>query len=183
MKKYISFIRGINVGGKNRIKMDALKTKMSENGFSNCQSYIQSGNLIFETGIKSKKEVKSKLESIFLEHFNLSILVYITNIDELTLVFEQNHFTTVDTKQLYFTFLLETPNTIDLKNLETIDKKNDEFEISNTVIYINCIGGYSKTKLSNAIFEKKLNVPATTRNWNTLSKMILLAEKKHKKTP
>ena len=77
MNKYVALLRGINVGGKNKIKMTELKKVFEDSGFLNVKTYINSGNIIFSSPITNEENLKEKCELIIFEHFKLTIPVTI----------------------------------------------------------------------------------------------------------
>lgn len=174
MTHYIAFLRGINVSGKKSLKMQLLKDAFTQNGFADTQTYIQSGNIFIPNCELNKKSVKIKIEKILLTEFDIETICIIKTANELETILNNIPFSIENTKQLYFTF---TETTIDKELIKTIAKgayKEDLFSASNDCIYIQCINGFGKTKLNNNFFERKLKCKATTRNWNTLVKMIHL---------
>ena len=175
MKKYILFLRGINVSGKNMISMKELKSYFEGIGFEDVVTYIQSGNIVFNFQETSHENLKTQIESLILQKFGLQIVAFITQKTALESILENQPFKNIeDTKQIYFTFLERELTKEETQKLTSNQALPDEYVVSQDVIYINCINGYGKTKLTNTFFEQKLKISATTRNWNTLVKMIEL---------
>ncbi len=83
MEKYIALLRGVNVGGKNKISMSLLKTAFEDHGFSEVSTYINSGNIIFKSSIKDINEIKIQSEKIIKQNFDIDILVVIVTKSEL----------------------------------------------------------------------------------------------------
>lgn len=177
MSDYIIFIRGINVSGKNILKMKLLKETLLKYDFTNVQTYIQSGNVFIQDSTLSKNALKLQIEDILEKDFNIQTTVLIQTVEEVKILLTQIPFSTENTKQLYFTFIDSIPNNETVLQLKGNDYKGDQFTISKNCIYIQCINGFGKTKLNNNFFEKKLSVKATTRNYNTLVKMTTFASK------
>lgn len=175
MKTYIILLRGINVSGKNRLKMEELKTMLKKHNLKNCQTYIQSGNIVLTTNL-SKNELKHLIEKQLLNEFSIETEALIFNRQELLDIFNSPNYQKEETKQRYFTFLNTIPGKENLDQLTSITYPLDSFTNEKNVIYINCPGGYGKTKLNNNFFEKKLGIKATTRNYNTVKKLIDLSE-------
>ncbi len=177
---YISILRGINVSGQRMIKMDALKQMYSELGFKNIQTYIQSGNVVFQF----KKSEAGKLEKMISKKLNetsgFEVPVIAKELQEIKDVLENNPFINEkheNTDHLYVTFLSEEPSKESIEKINSGQYSNDKFIIKGKTIYLFCSTGYGKTKLSNTFFENKLKLNATTRNWKTINKLADIAEK------
>lgn len=172
MKKYIVLLRGINVSGKNKIPMAALRKLLNDLEFKNVQTYIQSGNIIL-TSEQSKLEVSKSIKKSILLKFDLHIHVIIKTVLELNEIIKNYPFSLENEKIVAFTFLDK------ISDKETIEVKNigeDLYKIVKDVVYLNCKSGFGKTKLTNNVLEKKLNVNATTRNLKTTLKLAELAK-------
>ena len=179
MVTYVSMIRGINVGGK-KVKMDRLRELYISLDFEDVKTYIQSGNVIF----KSKKFDKIKLSHIIEkeigEIFEFDVKVLIRTKNEMLNIINGNPFKQEDIKHIYVTFLSDIPSEKLIKDLthiidEDIENKSDKYTIIGEEIYLLLPDGYGRTKLNNNFFEKKLGIPATTRNWRTVNKLVDIA--------
>ena len=178
METYISILRGINVSGHKLIKMEALKKMFEELKFQNVRTYIQSGNVIFESKKVDTKSLENKIEKQILKNFSFEVPVLVKEKDEIKKVLDQNPFLknrNEDITKLHFTFLSSEPDTANISKLSDIKFNNDEFVISGKSVYLFCPDGYGNTKLSNNFFESKLKVSATTRNWKTIIELNTLA--------
>lgn len=179
MKTYIALLRGINVTGHNKIKMFELKSLFIDLGFKNITTYIQSGNIIFETNKLDTNNIEQQITLAVKKHFNYTINVLVITVNHLKTIFNSNPFLkieNIDITKLHVTILKNKPNLESVPQIENFIKNNDdEFEILDKNIYIYCPNGYGKTKLNNNLFEKKLQSVATTRNWKTISKLVELS--------
>lgn len=176
MKTYIVLLRGVNVSGKNIIKMADLKTVLNDNGFKNVSTYIQSGNIILSSDLQ-KDDVKSKVQQLINAHFQLQIAVFCFDLKEMETALQNNPFTdNIEPNKLFFTFLNEEPSADLLADLSAIDFAKDQFKVIDKVLYFYLPEGMSNSKLNNNFFEKKLKVTATGRNLNTIHKLIDLAK-------
>jgi uncharacterized protein (DUF1697 family) len=180
MVTYIAILRGINVGGKRMIKMDALKQLFLSLGFSNIETYIQSGNVIF----KSKKLKEDKLASIISEAiknvFTYDVPTIVKNVDEIKQILSTNPFVKDNNKLvdfLHVTFLDATPTKENIESVTKLQFGDDSFSIIDNAVYLYCPNGYSNSKLTNSFLENKLKVTATTRNWKTCNELLGIAEK------
>ncbi|MEO7834356.1 MAG: DUF1697 domain-containing protein, partial [Ginsengibacter sp.] len=159
-----------------------LKALYEKLGFKNVSTYIQSGNVIFESNEKfSDTELAKKIETAIDKKYDFEVVVIIRSGEEMKDTISSNPFLkekNSDTKKLYVTFLSEIPAKENVENIGNIDFSPDRFIIFEKVVYIYVDNGYGETKISNNFFEKKLKVRATTRNWNTVNKLSDLASSK-----
>ena len=175
MKTYLSILRGINVGGKRIIKMDALRQLFVELGFQNIQTYIQSGNVIFQSRKIDLEKLEQQITEAIGSKFNLDVPVIVKACEELKQVIESNPFLndqTKDTAHLHLTFLSEKPDQLHLTKIKNDLFLPDEFQIIDQVVYLYCPNSYSNSKLTNRFFETNLKTIATTRNWKTANELL-----------
>ena len=177
MIAHISMLRGINVGGKNRIKMEELRELYETLGFENVQTYVQSGNVIFESTDADITKIANRIEKKIKGVTGLDIPVFIRTRSEFQGLVKNTPFAGKDTTKLHVTFLSEVPQYLPVDEINAAKARNEEFSISGREIYLYCPNGYGITKLSNNFFERKLNVLATTRNWNTVNVLLSMTER------
>lgn len=171
-------LRGINVGGHKKIKMDVLKQLYVQLGYLNVQTYIQSGNVIFQTMDSDATDVEKKIEKQILKVTDLEVPVLVLKLEEMKQTVENNPFTldsTKNTASFHVTFLSAIPDTTSVEKLRSTNYGADQFEQLNKVIYVYCPTGYGTTKLTNTFLENKLKVTATSRNWKTVNELVRLA--------
>ncbi|MBN2638921.1 MAG: DUF1697 domain-containing protein [Bacteroidales bacterium] len=180
MTQRISILRGINVGGKRKILMPDLITMMKKLGFSDCRTYIQSGNMLFNYDQNvENSELELLIEKAILQTFEFDVPVMVRTKKDFLKLAEINPFyrdKSTDMDRLHVTFLKETPTQKFVAEIANIDFTPDSFQIIDNHVLLYCSGKYSDTKLTNQFFEKKLKVQATTRNWKTVLKLIELLE-------
>lgn len=179
MEKYISILRGINVSGKNKIKMDDLKLIYESVGFKNVATYIQSGNVIFEFKTVDRKELSELISGSIKKKLEFDVPVFVLTSDKLNEIFSNNPFINnrdENISKLHVTVLDNSPDKNLVSELLKTNSGIDEFILKDNIVYLFCPSGYGKTKLTNAFFEKKLKVSATTRNWKTITKLVELSE-------
>lgn len=173
--KYISLIRSVNVGGRNKVKMAEFRECLAKApGLSNIQTYIQSGNVVLESD-KSASEVSAAISKIIKDHFGFEAEVITKTLEELKDLFAGYSIKGIDQKQQYFTFLLNAPDEQGKQKLADRDFGNDKYDIKNDIVYIGYAISASETKLTNNVIENKLGVAATTRNRNSVKKLIELS--------
>ncbi len=169
--RYAAFLRGINVGGHKQIKMESLREIFESLGFENVKTYINSGNVIFDAEDDSKDMVK-KIENKISKVIGYEVAVFLKTIKEIQDIVKTNHFKKIKKDETaYVTFLpleLKAPKVPIASNngdVEVLSLKNNvAFSISRKIN-----GRYG---FPNGLIEKKLKCLATTRNWNTINKII-----------
>ena len=179
MKTYISILRGINVNGKNLIKMKSLQEMYEELGFQNVRTYIQSGNIVFQSVEVNPDELEQTISDGIVKQFTANVPVLVLEVSELKSILEQNPFLTddkYDISKLHITFLSKSPNKTFVDKIGDSSFLPDEYFIKGKAIDLFCPNGYGKTKLSNSFFENKLKVKATTRNLRTVMELVKLGD-------
>ena len=175
MTRYISILRGINVGTGRKVPMADLKKLCEIMGLQNAQTYIQSGNVVFELPqSESVSELEIRLQQAFSESFGFDIPVLVRTAEEWAESIVRNPFLkeeNVDIDRLHLTCLKELPATDLLEKIRTVQYPPDRYVIIGRNVFIFCAAGYGTSKLVNSFFESKLKVPATTRNWKTVMKL------------
>lgn len=175
MIKHLALLRGINVSGHNMIKMDALKTTLEAVGFINVETYIQSGNVFAETEEESAFGVGFKIKQEIFKTFGHDVPTIVIGKNDLEMCFKNNPFLKqkdVDTKKLYVAFISKELSSSAINELKISQFKPDEAVIDGNKIFIKYDVGAGKTRLDQKYIEKKLNVTATIRNWNTVTKLL-----------
>ncbi|MFY0630110.1 MAG: DUF1697 domain-containing protein [Flavobacteriaceae bacterium] len=171
MTRYIVLLRGINVSGKNKLPMQELRDLLNDLGYQNVQTYIQSGNVILDAD-ETKTVVCQKIKEGIVDTFGYDVPVLARTISEWENVIAKYPFPTENPKIVAFVFLNQKTNET---KIEAKGINDDEYQIDNDMVYIYCPTGFANTKLSNNLFERKLKVTATTRNYNTTIKLLALA--------
>jgi len=161
------------------IKMEALKTTLEAIGFTNVVTYIQSGNVFLETEEESGFGVGFKIKQEIFKTFGHEVPVIVIGKNDLELCFKNNPFLKqkdVDTKKLYVAFISKELSSSAINELNISQFKPDEAVIDGNRIFIKYDIGAGKTRLDQKYIEKKLNVTATIRNWNTVTKLLEMYE-------
>ncbi len=164
--KYTSFIRGINVSGKNIVKMADFRLELEKAGLEDVQTYIQSGNVVSNSKSESE-EVSKTIVGVLKDHFDVNVPVMTMDLDYLKKVIASNPYKNEDPKKTAIGFLNKTPEMMDLPGI-----KDEKYAIGDQCIYLFYPSGMGKSKLSNALIEKKMEVVSTMRNLNTCNKML-----------
>jgi uncharacterized protein (DUF1697 family) len=176
MAIYVALLRGINVGGRRKVAMEDLRRVFQELGFTDARTFIQSGNVIF-SGPASAARLAHDLEQRIARDIGTAPTVLLRTKQELGRVIAANPFLAhaKDHSRLHVTFLVEKPAAAAVKALVRPAGETGEFALRDREVYLHVPDGYGTSKLGNAFFEKRLGVSATTRNWNTVTKLFSLA--------
>ena len=181
MTTHLALLRGINVSGHNIIKMEALKTTLEAIGFQNVQTYIQSGNVFVDSDEENASKVGFMIKQEIFKVFGHEVPIVVVNKDDLAVCFKINPYLKekdVDTKKLYVAFVSTTLKSDNINDLKISQFKPDEASIDGNKIYIKYAVGAGKTRFDQKYIEKKLNVTATIRNWNTVTQLLKIYEEK-----
>ena len=179
MPTHISLLRGINVSGQKTIRMADLKNLYDALGFSDVRTYVQSGNVVFAAANPDPAALAASIEAHIRQTFGFDVSVFIRSAQDFQGLLKANPFLngrSEDPAKLHVTFVYAPPAATRLSALEKPAAGNDEFLVAGREIFLFCPDGYGRTKLSNTFFEKKLGVPATTRNWNTINALLQMAQ-------
>ncbi|MEE9352738.1 MAG: DUF1697 domain-containing protein [Thiotrichaceae bacterium] len=169
MNTFIALFRGINVGGRNILPMKELRTILETLGCENIKTYIQSGNVLFQTD-KGRAEVANDMSQGIKKSHGFEPRVLILDKGEFNKAIENNPFSTEDGKILHFFFLEQKPVNPDLDSIHKLKTQSELYEIKDKVFYLYAPDGIGRSKLV-ANVEKKLGVAATARNWNSVNKI------------
>jgi len=174
--KYISILRGINVSGQKKIKMSDLKSLCESLGFENVTTYIQSGNVIFDSASKDSADLKAKIERAIKVEYAFQVPVVMrTHKNFANIINNCPYHPITDATKVLVTFLSEVPDKSRLNRLIECVVEPEKLVVNGAEAYVYCPNGYGNSKLSNAFLEKKLGVEATTRNWKSVSKLYELS--------
>jgi uncharacterized protein (DUF1697 family) len=172
MPVYVSMLRGINVSGHHVIKMDRLRAAFEELGFAHVNTYIQSGNVVFQSSKSSPAALSKKIEAKILSEFGFSISVISRSAAEIESVISNNPLAGlpgVNVERLHVAFLSETPSAAAIKKLSELTLEPDLSRCAGKEVYLYFPNGFSKSSLWKHPLDKVLSVAATTRNWKTVN--------------
>jgi uncharacterized protein (DUF1697 family) len=170
---YLALLRGINVGGKNKLPMRDLVGIFAECGCEDPQSYIQSGNVIFDATPGVAAGVPAQVAARIAERFGYRTPVVLRTVDEMAGVLAGNPFLTagIAEDELHVYFLEDRP---DLRRIDQLDPDRsppDRFAVHGREVYLRLPNGMARTRLTNAYFDSKLATTSTARNWRTIAKL------------
>lgn len=156
------------------MKMADLRGTYESLGFTDVCSYVQTGNLVFDCDDDDATLLAAQIEAAITARWRFELSVFVLPRQEWEIVFQGNPFLNHEPSKLYVTLLAGPPSVSSLSLLPKSAPGDDEFSVSNRVVYLVHHNGRGATQLSNDFFEKKLSTPATTRNWRTITKVFEL---------
>jgi uncharacterized protein (DUF1697 family) len=180
MAVIISMLRGVNLGPHNRVKMEALRALYESLKLGEPQSYVQSGNVIFKTDERDLIKLTKRIEGAIEKKFGFQSDVVLRSTAELRDVIARNPFAKrrgIEPNKLLVTFLAGDPGEEARVAVRAIKCAPDEVFIDGQEVYIYFPNGVARPKLSWPTIPKILKVSGTARNWNSVTKMLEIAEK------
>ena len=177
--KYISVLRGINVGGHKKILMVDLKNLYKKLGYTQILSYIQSGNVVFDSDNGDRNFIVSAIETAISKQYGFDVTVIIRTHAEIKHAIKNMPYGDIDLvadgAKYFLTLLSENPSKENSQLLMGYVKPPEQMTIEGNHIYTHYPNGAGRSKLTNALMENKLKVKATSRNWKSLVKLIELS--------
>ena len=172
----IALLRGVNVGGKNKLSMKDLAAIFVAAGCGDVQTFIQSGNVVFKAGPGLAARLPGLVEAQIVEAFGIRTPVILRTADQLAEVVAGNPFLNAGapTEALHVLFLADAPTQHQIDALDAHRSPPDAFLIQGREVFLNCPNGVARTKLTNAYFDTKLATISTGRNWRTVTKLLEL---------
>lgn len=176
MPRYVALLRGINVGGKNRLPMTELAAIFERLGAAHVRTYIQSGNVLFEASARTAAGLPSAVAAAIEERYGYRVPVVLRSASELARALEANPFLQrgVAPEALHVAFLAAEPTTGQLAALDPARSAPDAFEVHGREIYLHLPNGGARSKLTNDYFDRTLGTVSTIRNWRTVDALAAL---------
>jgi uncharacterized protein (DUF1697 family) len=174
MGGFVALLRGVNVGGKNKVPMAALVPLFASAGCGNVRTFIQSGNVIFDAKPAVIARLPGVLERSFAKTFGFSTPMIMRSARELAAIVAANPFKGHE-DSLHVTFLADRPDRAAIATLDPARSPGDRFTVIGREIFLHCPNGLGRTKLSNDYFDRKLATTGTVRNWRTVTKLLELS--------
>jgi uncharacterized protein (DUF1697 family) len=176
---HVALMRGINVGGKNRLPMKNLVAIFEDAGCRDVRTWIQSGNVLFRAGKGLAARVPKLVTDAVEARLGLRVPVVVRTAAELRKAAVANPYRKagVDPRELHVVFLAKKPTAKQVGALDPDRSPGDEFVVRGSEIHIRAPRGVARTKLTNDWFDRQLDTVSTMRNWNTVSKLLELAER------
>ncbi len=180
MPAVVSMLRAVNVGGHNKVRMEALRSLYESLGLREVETFIQSGNVIFLTEKRDLKRLAATIADGIEHSFAFRPEVILRTAADLRAVLASNPFAArpgLDPTKLLVAFLSREPDREALEKVLGIKADPEELRIEGRELFVYFPNGMARPKLSLALIERTLKTPATGRNWNTVGKLLDIAER------
>lgn len=175
MYTIIVLLRGINVGGHKKVPMAELRELLSNSGFKQVRTYIQSGNIVLDSDVLNLKDTEEKIQLLILSHFGFEVPVIAKTHEQLEAIFNRCPFSFEKKEESYFVILNNVPDSKSVSEAYQKTYENEEFEIIKDCLYFHSSVGYGRSKFNMNTFEKQLKVNATSRNYKTMVKLLSMS--------
>jgi uncharacterized protein (DUF1697 family) len=171
---YVALLRGINVGGNNKLPMKDLARIFDEAGCGNVRTYIQSGNVVFDVEPQMAAVIPARVTASIAERFGFKVPVLLRATDEIQGVLHGNPFlgTGAEETALHVLFLAEAPEPDRVADLDPDRSRPDAFVVRGREVYLWLPNGVAHSKLTNGYFDSKLAMMSTGRNWRTVVRLF-----------
>lgn len=179
MRKYIALLRGINVSGQKKIKMAELRDLLEKAGLKEVQTYIQSGNIVFSSTEKDARKNAEIIEVTIENAYKFHVPTLVITHEFIASVLKNNPFIEDENKdqaKMYFTFLYSSPTPENLQKFNSYSFINEEVKLNKSIAYVYYVNGAGKAKLTGNFMENKLKVTMSSRNYNTVLKLIEMSK-------
>jgi uncharacterized protein (DUF1697 family) len=179
MPVFVALLRAVNVGGTGIVPMAALKELLDKEGYKDARTLLQSGNVVFRAGRSTSAALAKKLEAAIAKRFGLDVRVIVRTPNELRDVVARNPFPAAardDPSHLLVIFLADAPTTAAAKALSQWKHASEPHKVDRRELYIHYKSGVGTSKFAGAAIEKLLATAGTARNWNTINKLVALAD-------
>ncbi|MCB0000142.1 MAG: DUF1697 domain-containing protein [Anaerolineales bacterium] len=180
MATFIALLRGINVGGNRKILMADLRQMCAGLGLRGVATYVQSGNVVFESDDSDPVAVVARLEAAILAMTGFEVAVVVRTSADLRRILALEPYPNGEPKFVHVLFLREEAGETAVSTFTPPPGNSDEYRIDGHEIYIHYLNGAGQSKLTGNYFERKLGVVGTARNWRTVQALLALAEKPRK---
>ncbi len=177
MKTYIVLLRGVMPVGKNKVPMAQLRQVLTDAGFENVRTYIASGNVILRSNL-SPVEIQQRVHDLIKKDIGPDLVVVVKTGPQLQKILNGNPLKKDDMSRVFYTMFSKKPSAQKVREFTAQDYSPEEIVFNNDVAYVYIPGNYTKSKLDNNSIEKKVGVSSTTRNLNTMRKLIELSKTK-----
>ena len=176
MNTFIALFRGINVGGHNILPMKELRAVLENLGLANVKTYIQSGNVVFQSEMSSTNSLSRDISTAIRRSHGFTPQVLLLSVEELQQAIASNPFPEAESepKTVHLFFLASTAGNPDVERLETLKTDTERFRLIDRVFYLHAPDGIGRSKLA-ANVEKAIGVAVTARNWRSVNKIRSMA--------
>jgi uncharacterized protein (DUF1697 family) len=170
--RYVAFLRAVNVGGR-VVKMPVLKRTFEGAGFRDVATFIASGNVIFSSGSAESAALEAKIERALQQALGFEVATFVRSLDEVAAAAAHTPFGSAAGEQdtVYVAFLRAQPAVAHRQAVMKLQGEHDRFHVNGRELYWLCRVRFSETKISGALLEKTLQMPATLRNTTTVRRL------------
>ena len=176
-QRYVALLRGVNVGGRNKLPMADLREIFAEACCAAVQTYIQSGNVVFEAAQDLAERVPEIVTLAIRRRFDIETAVIVRSREELRQVADSNPFdTSGDPRLLHVAFLQDTPGAESVTRLDPDRSPPDAFAVRGRNVYLHYPNGVARSKLTNEYLAAQLQTVSTTRNWRTVLTLLEMVD-------
>ena len=176
-QRYVALLRGINGGGKNKLPMADLRDIFTAAGYGAVQTYIQSGNVVFEAAQDLAERAPGIVTQGIRQRFGYETAVVVRSRDGLRQVVDSNPFdTSGDPRFLQVAFLEATPGAEAVSRLDPERSPPDAFEVRGSHVYLHYPSGVARSKLTNEYLASRLQTASTMRNWRTVLTLLRMVD-------
>ncbi len=179
MAGFICFLRGVNVGGKGKVPMAELKVLLEELGLAKVKTVLQSGNVVFTARGGTLSSLTKKIETEIEKTFNYASDVHLLTPVELRTIIDANPYPAeakADPSHLLVVFVPKAPDKSAKEKLAALAKPGENFTIAPRAVYVHYAHSIADSKMVGSALDRALGVRGTARNWNTVNKLLELAE-------
>lgn len=169
--RHVALLRGINVGGKNKLPMKELVRIFEAAGVSSARTYVQSGNVVFEAAAAKVAKIGTAVQKAIADELGLTVPLVLRSAKDYAAAIARNPYVAargVDEKELYVGFLADRPEPAAVAKLDPNRSPPDQFQVIGQEIHLRIPNGVADSKLTNAYFDKQLGTVSTFRNWRTV---------------
>jgi uncharacterized protein (DUF1697 family) len=177
MSSYVALLRGINVGGHNRIAMANLRARLAGLGLSDVRTHLQSGNIVFRAPIAADDELEQSIADLLAAEFGLSVAVLVRTAAEFLEVFAGNPLVATEPARMLVLFLSAVPDEARLAGIDPARYLPERFALRPTEIYLYCAIGIIESPLLKVFTDRRLGCAVTARNWNTVTRVAALLDR------
>ena len=171
--RQVALLRGVNVGGKNKVPMKELAALFGEAGCTEVTTYIQSGNVVFSSTTKLAKGLTETISTAISKRFGWRVPVVLRTLAELEKVVSANPFLPAGpVEQLHVAFLDVAPTAVQVAALDAPRFLPDELTVRGRDVFLRLPHGVGKSKLTNAYLDSRLKAVSTLRNWRTVLQLV-----------
>jgi uncharacterized protein (DUF1697 family) len=177
MARYVALLRGINVGRAKRIGMADLRELLADLGYTDVVTLLQSGNAVFTASGRSTGPIVQAIERAIADRYSFDVRVLLRTQQQFAAAVEANPLPVPDGSRFLVSFLDRDPPAARLRDLDPAEFEPERFALGSKVLYLWCANGIIDSALLSAVSDQRLGVVSTARNWNTVTKLLALAEK------